>query len=83
MKLDLLFKPDYERYDGVRPFQVHLLRLAYVLVLAFVGHRNIAFVDELYPDVSAGIVVRLKDDRKTELGVARDRVRKVKELLGI
>jgi hypothetical protein len=40
MKLAALFKPDHERYDGVRPIQVHLLRASYVLVLVLVGHRS-------------------------------------------
>ena len=39
-------------------------------------------VEELYPDLD-GTVVRLKDERKTELSVARDRVRHLKERLGI
>jgi two-component system LytT family response regulator len=43
---------------------------------------NVAFVEELYPGVE-GLLVRLKDDRKTELSVARDRVRDLKERLGI
>jgi hypothetical protein len=29
------------------------------------------------------VLVRLKDDRKTELSVARDRVRELKQRLGI
>jgi two-component system LytT family response regulator len=33
---------------------------------------NVAFDDELYPDVDGGTVVRLKDERKTEISVARD-----------
>jgi two-component system LytT family response regulator len=44
---------------------------------------NIAFVQELFPDVDGGILVRLKDEGKTELSVARDRVRSLKETLGI
>ena len=44
---------------------------------------NVAFVDEIYPDVDGGMVVRLKDERKTEISVARDRVRNLKERLGI
>ena len=44
---------------------------------------NVAFVEELYPDVDGGMLVRLKDDRKTVLSVARDRVRTLKERLGI
>jgi len=43
---------------------------------------NIAFVQELYPGVE-GTIVRLKDEGKTELSVARDRVRELKEKLGI
>jgi len=43
---------------------------------------NIAFVQELYPGVE-GMLVRLKDERKTELAVARDRVKDLKERLGI
>jgi two-component system, LytTR family, response regulator len=44
---------------------------------------NVAFVQELYPGVGGGLLVRLKDDRKTELSVARDRVRERKPRLGI
>jgi len=43
---------------------------------------NAAFVQELYPGVD-GLLLRLKDDGKTELSVARDRVRELKERLGI
>jgi two-component system LytT family response regulator len=43
---------------------------------------NAAFVQELYPGVD-GLLVRLKDDGGTELSVARDRVRELKERLGI
>src|SRR5262245_26421214 len=43
---------------------------------------NIAFVQELYPGVD-GMLVRLKDEKKTELDVERDRVRVLKERLGI
>ena len=42
---------------------------------------NLAFVAELYPGVD-GMLIRLKDDRKTELSVARDRVRDLKDRLG-
>jgi two-component system, LytTR family, response regulator len=44
---------------------------------------NISFVQELFPAVDGGMLVRLKDDRKTELSVARDRVRELKQRLGI
>jgi two-component system, LytTR family, response regulator len=43
---------------------------------------NASLVQELYPGVD-GVIVRLKDDQKTELSVARDRVRELKERLGI
>jgi two-component system, LytTR family, response regulator len=44
---------------------------------------NTAFVQELDAWVDGGVIVRLKDDKKTELSVARDRVRELKERLGI
>jgi two-component system LytT family response regulator len=44
---------------------------------------NAAFVQELFPGVDGGVLVRLKDDARTELSVARDRVRQLKERLGI
>jgi two-component system, LytTR family, response regulator len=44
---------------------------------------NTAFVQELDAWVDGGVIVRLKDDNKTELSVARDRVRELKERLGI
>ena len=44
---------------------------------------NVAFVQELRPSVDAGLLVRLKDERQTELAVARDRVRELKDRLGI
>jgi two-component system LytT family response regulator len=39
---------------------------------------NIGFVQELFPAVDGGMLVRLKDEQKTELTVARDRVRELK-----
>jgi two-component system, LytTR family, response regulator len=44
---------------------------------------NIAFVQELFPAVDGGVLVRLKDEKKTEVSVARDRVRELKQRLGI
>jgi len=43
---------------------------------------NVAFVQELYPGVTA-LLLRLKDDQKTELAVSRDRVHGLRERLGI
>jgi two-component system LytT family response regulator len=44
---------------------------------------NVAFVHELHPGVDSGMLLRLKDGPKTELAVARDRVRELKRRLGI
>jgi two-component system LytT family response regulator len=44
---------------------------------------NVAFVHEIFPAVDSGVFVRLKDENKTELGVARDRVGSLKARLGI
>jgi hypothetical protein len=32
-----IFRPDYERYQGVRPINVYLLRLLFLLVVVLVG----------------------------------------------
>ncbi len=44
---------------------------------------NLAFVQELHADVDGGLLVRLRDEAKTDLPVARDRVRELKLALGI
>ncbi len=44
---------------------------------------NVPMIEELYPDVDGGMQVRLKDEKRTELSVARDRVRELKGRLGI
>lgn len=44
---------------------------------------NLAFVHEIHPAVDGGVLVRLGDERATELSVARDRVRELKNRLGI
>jgi two-component system, LytTR family, response regulator len=59
------------RLDGRRFVRIHRGTIA-----------NLAFIAELYPGID-GMLIRLKDDRKTELSVARDRVRDLKERLGI
>ncbi len=43
---------------------------------------NVAFVGEMYPGID-GLLLRLKDESKTELSVSRDRVRELKDRLGI
>jgi two-component system LytT family response regulator len=44
---------------------------------------NIGFVQELFPAVDGGVLLRLRNEQKTELSVARDRVRELKQRLGI
>jgi hypothetical protein len=41
------------------------------------------WLDELTPFFTGRMVVRLKDEKRTELTVARDRVRALKERLGL
>ena len=60
-----------ERLDPRRFVRIHRATIA-----------NLAFVAELYPGVD-GMLIRLKDERKTELSVARDRARDLKDRLGI
>jgi two-component system LytT family response regulator len=43
---------------------------------------NLTYVDEIHSWFAGGVVVRLKDENRTELPVARDRVRALKRLLG-
>ena len=44
---------------------------------------NIAAVHEIDRWIDGGLLVRLKDDKRTELPVARDRVRELKRRLGV
>lgn len=44
---------------------------------------NTTFAHELHADVDGGVVLRLRDEAKTDLTVARDRVRDLKDTLGI
>lgn len=44
MKLATVFKPNYERYEGVRPFKIYLLRLLYFLVFIFVGYDSWTYI---------------------------------------
>ena len=37
LSIKAIFKPDYERYEGVRPINIYLLRLLFLLVVVFVG----------------------------------------------
>ena len=44
---------------------------------------NLAWVSELHADFGGRLTVRLRDERRTELVVSRDRVRTLKERLGV
>jgi len=44
---------------------------------------NLAYVDELYPWFGGRMIVRLKDPKKTEITVARERLKELKERLGL
>jgi len=70
--IDLTLSQLEERLDSRRFIRIHRATIV-----------NTGFVQELYPAVDGGVLVRLKDDRKTELSVARDRVRDLKTRLGI
>ncbi len=70
--VDLTLSQLEERLDTRRFIRIHRATIV-----------NTAFVQELYPAVDGGVLVRLRDDRQTELTVARDRVRELKARLGI
>ena len=70
--VDLTLSQLEERLDSRRFIRIHRATIV-----------NTGFVQELYPAVDGGVLVRLKDDLKTELSVARDRVRDLKTRLGI
>lgn len=44
---------------------------------------NLAFVQELYHYFGGKMLMRLKDEKKTELAVSRDRVKELKDRLGV
>ncbi|MGJ5813129.1 LytR/AlgR family response regulator transcription factor [Paludibaculum fermentans] len=44
---------------------------------------NLSFADELYPWFGGKMILRLKDPKKTEITVARDRLKDLKDRLGI
>jgi len=69
--IDLTLSDLESRLDPRRFVRIHRATIA-----------NLAFVQELYPGVD-GMLVRLKDEKRTELSVARERVRALKERLGI
>ncbi len=46
MSFDLksIFQPDHVRYDGIRPINIYLMRLLYVLMLLFLGKDSWTFI---------------------------------------
>jgi two-component system LytT family response regulator len=60
-----------KRLDPARFIRIHRATLV-----------NLAFVHELHPLFGGRLVVKLKDDKRTELEVARDRARTLKERVG-
>ena len=44
---------------------------------------NLDYVHELHPWFAGRMLLRLKDEKRTEVGVSRERVRALKERLGI
>ena len=60
-----------KKLDPARFFRIHRATLV-----------NLAYVHELHPLFGGRMLLRLKDDKRTELEVARDRVRTLKERLG-
>jgi two-component system LytT family response regulator len=70
--VDLTLAQLEQRLDARRFIRIHRATIV-----------NTGFVQELYPAVDGGVVVRLKDESRTELSVARDRVRVLKTRLGI
>ncbi|HEX2438281.1 MAG TPA: LytTR family DNA-binding domain-containing protein [Methylomirabilota bacterium] len=70
--LDMTIAELERRLDPTRFFRIHRGALV-----------NVAWVGELHADEDGHLRVCLKDPRKTELAVARDRVRALKERLGV
>lgn len=70
--IDLTLSELDEQLDARRFVRIHRASIV-----------NLAFVHELHADVDAGVIVRLKDEARSALVVARDRVRDLKEKLGI
>ena len=70
--LDMTIAELERRLDPARFFRIHRGALV-----------NVAWVGELRADEDGHLQICLKDARRTELVVARDRVRALKERLGL
>jgi DNA-binding LytR/AlgR family response regulator len=51
------------------------------MTLSLAALVNIRYVDEVSSWIGGGLIVRLKDGKRTELQIARDRLRDVKKRL--
>ena len=73
MTLATLFQPDYERYEGVRPIQIFLLRVSYVVVLVLVGSRSwgllIAHQGDWQPLVASAVAMWASSSLLSLIGV--------------
>jgi two-component system, LytTR family, response regulator len=70
--LDMTIAELEKKLDPARFLRIHRATLV-----------NVAWIGELHADFGGRLIVRLKDPRRTELTVSRDRVRAVKERLGL
>ena len=70
--LDVTIVDLERRLDPAKFFRIHRNTLL-----------NVAWVSELHADLGGRLVVRLRGERRPELVVARDRVRPLKERLGL
>ena len=70
--LDMTIMDLERKLDPARFMRIHRAALV-----------NLTWIAELHADFGGKLVVRLKDERRTELVVARDRVRALKERLGL
>jgi two-component system, LytTR family, response regulator len=70
--LDLTMVELERRLDPARFFRIHRGTLV-----------NVAWIAELHPDEDGHLMVCLKDPRRTELAVSRDRVRALKDRLAL
>jgi len=61
-----------ERLDSRRFIRIHRATIV-----------NVTLIQEVFPAVDGGLLVRLKDEKRSELSVARDRVRELKQRLGV
>jgi hypothetical protein len=73
MAFATLFKPDYERYEGVRPIQIQLGRIGYALVFFTVGYRSwaslLTFRGDWEPIQAAAVAMWASSSLLSVLGI--------------